>query len=98
MKLLTTLDCTIQTEKFSTENMETVEKSSNEEGGNLLAKFQATSPKTIITKEVPTVDNLEESIEIALGEEKKPRSILNVVYCEEMAHPHCFQLRRLDIR
>ena len=39
----------------------------------------------------PTVDTLKESIAIAPGEGTKPISILNHVYCEEMAHPHLFQ-------
>ena len=55
-----------------------------------LAEFQSPSLETTITTEIPTVDNIEQSIAIAPGEGKKPISILNGIYCEEMAHPHLF--------
>ena len=57
---------------------------------NSLAHFQTPSAETNITTEIPTLDELEEGIEIAPGEGKKPLSILHDDYCEEVAHPHLF--------
>ena len=61
-----------------------------EDSENPLAQFQTPSAETTITTEIPTLDELEEGIVIALGEDKKPLSILHDDYCEEMAHPHLF--------
>ena len=61
-----------------------------EDSENPLAQFQTPSAETTITTEIPTLDELEEGIVIALGEDQKPLSILHDDYCEEMAHPHLF--------
>ena len=50
----------------------------------MLGEFQSPSQETIITKESPTIDNLEEYITIASTEGKKSISILNNVYGKEM--------------
>ena len=55
-----------------------------------LAEFQSASLETTITTEIPTVDNIKQSIVITPGERKKPILILDDIYCEEMAHPHLF--------
>ena len=65
------------------ENAETVEKCSLEGGENPLAVFQSPSLEATITTKTPAIDELEESIVIAPGEEKKPISILNDIYCED---------------
>ena len=52
-------------------------------GENPLAVFQSPSLEATITTETPAIDELEESIVIAPGEEKKPISILNDIYCED---------------
>ena len=69
-----------------------------EDSENPLAQFQTPSAETTITTEIPTLDELEEGIVIALGEDKKPLSILHDDYCEEMAHPHLFQQVNLVIK
>ena len=57
-----------------------------EDSENPLAQFQTPSAETTTTTEIPKLDELEEGIVIALGEGKKPLSILHDDYCEEMAH------------
>ena len=79
-----------QSEKFSNENVKIARDTTCEEGEMPLDEFQSPSLETTITTEIPTVDNIEQSIAIAPGEGKKPISILNDIYCEEMAHPHLF--------
>ena len=61
-----------------------------EDSENPLAQFQTPSAETIITTEIPTLDELEEGIVIAPGEGKKPLSILHDDYCKERAHPRLF--------
>ena len=80
----------LQCEKFSNENVTIPRDNTCEDGEIPLAEFQSPSLETKITTEIPTVDNIEQSTEIAPGEGKKPLSILNDIYCEEMAHPHLF--------
>ena len=63
-------------------------------GENPLAVFQSPSLKTTITMETPTISEQEESTAIAPDEGKKPKTILNDIYCEEMAHPHLFPTGR----
>ena len=46
--------------------------------------------QTTITTEIATNDNVDQSIAIAPGERQKPISILNEIYCEDMAHPDLF--------
>ena len=79
-----------QCEKFSNENVRIPKDTTCEQGEIRLAEFQSPSLKTTITTEIPTVYNIEQSTEIAPGEGKKPISILNDFYCEEMAHLHLF--------
>ena len=71
-------------EKFSNEKV----KISRDTGEIPLAEFHSLSLETTITTEIPTVDNIEQLIAIAPGEGKKPISILNDIYCEEVAHPN----------
>ena len=78
-----------QCEKFSNENTR-IPIDTTCESEIPLAEFQSPSLETTITTEIPTVGNIEQSIAIAPGEGKKPISILNDIYCEEMAHPHLF--------
>ena len=80
----------LQCEKFSNENVKIPRDTTCEDGEIPLAEFQSPSLETKITTEIPTVYNIEQSIEIAPGEGKKPLSIVNDIYCEEMAHPHLF--------
>ena len=82
-------NCVTHCEKFSNENMR-IPRDTTCEGEIPLAEFQSPSLETAITTEIRTVDNIEQSIAIAPGEGKKPISILNDIYCEEMAHPHLF--------
>ena len=82
-------NCVTQCEKFSNENMR-IPKYTTCEGEIPLAEFQSPSLETTITTEIPTVDNIEQSIAIAPGEGKKPISILNDTSCGEMAHLHLF--------
>ena len=92
-------DCmTLGSRKTQDENSETVEESALEEGENPLAAFHSPSLETTITTETPTTGELEESIVIAPGEGKKPVSILNVIYCERMAHPHLFPTDRFGYK
>ena len=80
------------------ENAETVKESPLEEGENPPAVFQSPSLETTITTETPTIDKLEESIAIAPGEWKKPMSILNYIYREEMAHTDLFSTGRFGYK
>ena len=68
------------------------------EGENPLAVFQSPSLETTITTKTPTIVELEESIVIAPGEGKKPTSILNDTYCEEMVHPHLLSTGRFGYK
>ena len=72
------------------DNARSDQKSSIEDSENPLAQFQTPSAETIVTTEIPILDELEEGIVIAPREGKKPLSILHDDYCEEMAHPHLF--------
>ena len=88
-------DCTTQySGRPKDKNTETVKESPFKEGENALAVFQSPSLKTTITTETPTISEQEESTAIAPGEGKKPKTILNDIYCEEMAHPHLFPTGR----
>ena len=69
-----------------------------EEGENPLADFQFPSSEATIPTETPTIAELEESIVIAPGEGKRPISIINDIYCEEMAHPHLLPTGRFDYK
>ena len=66
----------------STEQLEEVE--------DPLAKFRTSLSETTLTTEIPGCDSSNEYISIAPGEGKRPVSILNDEYCEELAHPHLF--------
>ena len=44
------------------------------------------------------LDELEEGIIIAPGEDKKPLSVLHDDHCEKMAHPHLFPTIKLDYK
>ena len=81
--------CVTQCEKFSNENTR-IPIDTTCESEIPLAEFQSPSLETTITTEIPTVDNIEQLIAIAPGKRKKPISILNDIYCEEMAHPHLY--------
>ena len=87
-----------QCEKFSNENTRIPRDTNCEEGEIPLVEFQSPSLETTITTEIPTVYYIEQSIEIAPGEGKKPISILNDVYCEEMTHPHFFSTGKFDYK
>ena len=65
-----------------------IPRDTTREGEIPLAEFQSPSLEKTITTDIQTVDNIEQSIAIAPGEGKKPISILNDIYCEEMTHPH----------
>ena len=92
-------DCMTQySGKTQDENAETVEESPLEEGENPLAVSHSPLLETTITMETPTICELKESIVIATGEGKKPISILNDIYCEEIAHPHLFPTVRFGYK
>ena len=92
-------DCMTQySGKTQDENAETVEESPLEEGENPLAVSHSPLLETTITMETPTICELKESIVIATGEGKKPISILNDIYCEEIAHPHLFPTARFGYK
>ena len=59
---------------------------SNEEGENSLDSYLFNSEETMLISQVPT----SEQISIAPLEGKKPISILQDKYCEELAFPHIF--------
>ena len=65
----------VQCEKFSNENMRILRDTICEEGEIPLVEFQSPSLETAITKEIPAVDNIEQSTAIAPG--KKLILILN---------------------
>ena len=92
-------DCMTQcSRKTQDENAEAVEESALEKGENPLATFHSPLLETAVTTETPTISELVESFVIAPGEGKKPVSILNDVYCEEMAHPRLFPTGRFGYK
>ena len=67
---------------------------SNEEGENPLDSYLLNSKETMLISQVPT----SEKISIAPGEVKKPSSILQDKYCEELAFPHIFSNGKFGYR
>ena len=55
-----------------------------------LPKFRTPSMETTFILEIPSACKMEERIVVAPAEEKKPVSILNDKFCEELGHPHLF--------
>ena len=84
--------------KTQDENAETAEESALEKGENQLAPFHSPLLETAITTETPTKGKLEESIVMAPYEGKKPVSIFNDIYCEDMAHPQSFPTGRFGYK
>ena len=90
-------DWAIQSEKFSTENMENIKGSYIEGGENILTEFQSLSWDTTITTETTTACNLEESIPIARGKGKNSTFQMMFIVKERPIHT-CLKLGNLDIR
>ena len=67
---------------------------SNEEGENPLDSYLLNSEETMLISQVPT----SEEISIAPDEGKKPSSILQDKYCEELAFPHIFSSGQFGYR
>ena len=55
-----------------------------------LPEFRTPSVATTFVSEIPSGCEMEEGIVVAPGEGKKPVSILNDKFCEELGHPHLF--------
>ena len=55
-----------------------------------LFEFRTPSMETTFVSEIPSACEMEEGIVVAPGEGKKPVSILNDKFCEELGHPHLF--------
>ena len=78
-----------------------VELSTNEEiYEDPLSKFRAPSVEITFISEVPSNCNceLEQEITIAPGKGKQPISVLNVKFCEELAHQHLFPSGNMAIK
>lgn len=76
------IDCMTQCKKFSNEKMRISRNTDCEKGQTQLETFHQKELETVsleitITTKIPTVQNIEQSIAIAPGEEEKPISILN---------------------
>ena len=57
---------------------------------DLLSEFRTSSVETTFVSEIPSACEMEESIVFASVEGKKPVSILNDKFCDELGHPHLF--------
>ena len=57
---------------------------------DLLSEFRTSSVETTFVSEIPSACEMEESIVFARVEGKKPVSILNDKFCDELGHPHLF--------
>ena len=57
---------------------------------DLLSEFRTSSVETTFVSEIPSACEMEESIVFAPVEGKKPVSILNDKFCDELGHPHLF--------
>ena len=55
-----------------------------------LSEFRTLSMKTAFVSEIPSACEMDEGIVVAPGEGKKPVSILNDKFWEELVHPHLF--------
>ena len=55
-----------------------------------LSEFRTPSVETTFVSEIPSVCKMEEGIVFTPGIGKKPVSILNDKFCEELGHPHLF--------
>ena len=60
--------------------------------GNPLSEFKTPSMETTFVSEIPSVCEMEEGIVLTPGEGKKPVSIPNDKFCEELGHPHLFPI------
>ena len=61
----------------------------SEETENLI-EHSSSAAETCLVSTCPQINVNSECIDIALGEEKIPKSILNDEYCEELSFPHLF--------
>ena len=55
-----------------------------------LSECRIPSMETTFVSEIPSACEMEEGIVVAPDEGKKPVSILNDKFCEELGHPHMF--------
>ena len=53
-----------------------------------LSRFRTLSMETTFASEKPSACEMEEGVIFAPGEGRKPVSILNDKFCEELSHPH----------
>ena len=81
-KLLKCLDEPIEVQLESSLGEETLD--------DPLSEFRTPSMETTFVSEIPSACEMEEGIVVAPGEGKKPVSILNDKFCEELGHPHLF--------
>ena len=57
---------------------------------NPLSEFRTPSMETTFVSETPSACEMKEGIVVAPGDGKKPVSIFNDKFCEELGHPHLF--------
>ena len=81
-KLLKCLDEPIEVQLESSLGEETLD--------DHLSEFRTPSMETTFASEIPPACEMEEGILVAPGEGKKPVSILNDKFCEELGHPDLF--------
>ena len=81
-KLLKCLDEPIEVQLESSLGEETLD--------DPLSEFRTPSMETTFVSEIPSACEMEEGIVVAPGEGKKPVSILNDKFREELVHPHLF--------
>ena len=87
-KLLKCLDEPIEVQLESSLGEETLD--------DPLSEFRTPSMETTFVSEIPSACEMEEGIVVAPGEGKKPVSILNDKFCEELGHPHLFSTGQYD--
>ena len=81
-KLLKCLDEPIEVQLESSLGEETLD--------DPLSEFRTPSMETTFVSEIPSACEMEEGVVVAPGEGKKPVSILNDKFREELVHPHLF--------
>ena len=87
-KLLKCLDEPIEVQLESSLGEETLD--------DPLSEFRTPSMETTFVSEIPSACEMEEGIVVAPGEGKKPVSILNDKFWEELGHPHLFSTGQYD--
>ena len=65
---------------------------------DLLSELRAPSMENTFVSEIPSACEMEEGIVVAPGEVKKPVSVLNDKFCEELGHPHVLPTGQYDYK